>query len=329
MDWLRQFPIGQYVDAAEPGQGSWLRGLDPRLKLAWTVAFLVTPVLAGPIWRLSLVALLLLLTVLSGLPLRVWRRTLPLLLALALLVGALTALLPAGNAPRSSLQRPPEELRLDAPPGATAAAATSPEQRAAAGGPPAERSGLPWELLRWGPLRIGPVALGPLVITRRSAELAINGATLLVTLIHSANLLLLTTTPEELAWAISWWLAPLSRFGLPMERLGFTLLLALRFLPLVQEELQNLLRAVAIRALNLRELGWKGGLSLALAVGERLLANLLLRSEQGAEALLARGGRWLPPDLLHRGEAGSKRATLAAWLGLALLLGLRWRFGVR
>ena len=92
MDWLRQIPIGQYVD----GTGSWLRDLDPRLKLAWTLAFLLTPILAGPWWRLALVGLLLLITALSGLPWRIWRRTLPLLLALSLLVGVLATLLPAG-----------------------------------------------------------------------------------------------------------------------------------------------------------------------------------------------------------------------------------------
>ena len=42
--------------------------------------------------------------------------------------------------------------------------------------------------------------LGPLVITRRSAELGLNSATLLFTVIHSANLLLLTTPPEALVW---------------------------------------------------------------------------------------------------------------------------------
>jgi len=322
MDWLRQLPIGQYVDTGGPGGGSWLRGLDPRLKLAWTVAFLVTPILAGPAWRLGLVGLLLLVTLVSGLPLRIWRSTLPLLLGLALLVGSLTALLPAGSMPRATLQRPPTELRLE-PPSPKAPPAATTDTPA----PPPERAGESWELLRWGPVQLGPFPFGPFVVTRRSAELGLNGATLLVTLIHSANLLLLTTTPEELAWAISWWLRPLGRLGLPMERLGFTLLLALRFLPLVQEELQNLLRSIATRAVNLKALGWKAGLGLVLAVGERLLANILLRSEQGAEALMARGGRWIPPDALHRAEGGSRLATWAGWLGLALLLGLRWRIG--
>ncbi len=308
MDWLKQLPIGQYVD----GDSGWLRRVDARLKLAWTLAFLITPILAGPVWRLALVGALLLITALCGLPWRLWRRNLPLLLALSLLVGLLSALLPAGGAGSAQLSRDPAELRLaPAPPGA----------------PPVERSGEPWEVLRWGPVQLGPLPLGPLVINRRSAELGLNSATLLFTLIHSANLLLLTTPPEELVWALSWGLTPLGRLGLPVERLGFILLLALRFLPLVQEELQNLLRAIATRALNLRRLGWKGVLGLGLAVAERLLANVLLRAEQGADALVARGGRWVPPQQLRLKVPVARRLNLMACLLLLLLLGLRWQYG--
>jgi energy-coupling factor transport system permease protein len=316
VDLLRQMPIGQFV-AADPeggagGGSSWLRGLDPRLKLAWTVLFLVTPILAGPIWRLSLVGLLLLITAVSGLPWRLWRRSLPLLLGLSLLVGGLAALLPAGSVAQAPLQRPPAEVRL---------------QGGSPLDPPAERAGLAWEVVHWGPVQLGPVPLGPLVISRRSAELGLNGATLLFTLVHSANLLLLSTPPEELVWSFSWLLAPLARLGWPVERLGFTLLLALRFLPLVQEELQNLLRAVATRAVNLRRLGWRASLGLVLVLGERLLANLLLRAEQGAEALLARGGTWLPPDQLHRLAPPRWISNGVAGVGLVILLGLRWKVG--
>ncbi|MFZ9462991.1 MAG: energy-coupling factor transporter transmembrane component T family protein [Vulcanococcus sp.] len=300
MDWLRQIPIGQYVD----GTGSWLRDLDPRLKLAWTLAFLLTPILAGPWWRLALVGLLLLITAASGLPWRLWRRSLPLLFALALLAGLLATLLPAGDVARGQLNRPPQELRL---------------------GPQPQT--LRWELLRWGPVSLGPVPLGPLLVTRRSAELGLNTATLLVTVIHGANLLLLSTPPEELVWGLSWCLGPLAPLGVPVERLGFTLLLALRFLPLVQEEFQNLLRSVATRSVNLRRLGWQASLGLVLAVGERLLANVLLRAEQGAEALVARGGRWIAPQRLLR--TGVRRPGLqwSAALALALMLGLRWGYG--
>ena len=51
MDWLRKIPIGQYV----AGRSGWLRKLDPRLKFSWVVMFLLSPVLAGPLWRIGLV----------------------------------------------------------------------------------------------------------------------------------------------------------------------------------------------------------------------------------------------------------------------------------
>ena len=130
-------------------------------------------------------------------------------------------------------------------------------------------------------------------------------------------------------WALSWCLQPLAPLGVPVERLGFTLLLALRFLPLVQEEFQNLLRSLATRSVNLRQLGWQAGLGLLLALGERLLANVLLRAEQGAESLLARGGRLIPPAQLQRRPVQARGLQLLAGLGLLLLLGLRWKYGAR
>ncbi len=64
-----------------------------------------------------------------------------------------------------------------------------------------------------------------------------------------------------------------------------------------------------------------------LAVGERLLANVLLRAEQGAEALMARGGHWLPPDRLHQPRPASGAAGYLAGAALLTLLLLRWRLG--
>jgi energy-coupling factor transport system permease protein len=272
----------------------------------------MTPVLAGPIWRFALVALLLLVTLCSGLAVRLWWRSVLFLAALSLLVGAVACFMPTESVPSQTLLRPPSELRLaPGPPGAS----------------PPERAGRPWEVLRLGSWSAGPFSLGPFVITRRSAELGVNSATLIFTLIHSANLLLITTAPEALVWGMSWWLRPLAAMGWPMERLGFTLLLSLRFLPLVQEELQNLLRSLATRAVSLKQLGWRAAGALVLALGERLLANVLLRSEQGALALLARGGRWLPPDQLHEVPVGPRLSTAIGAVGLLALLALRWSFG--
>ena len=290
MDWLRQIPMGQYVD----GREGWLRRLDPRLKLAWSLVFLLTPVLAGPVWRLGLVVALLVLTLVSGLPRRIWWRSLLLLTLLSLAVGTLSMLLPAADPPATLALRSPQEL------------------------PDAALQGPSWVLFE----------LGPLMVDRASLLLGLRTSTLIFTVIHSVNLVLISTSPEDLVWALSWCLAPLRRLGLPVERLGFQLLLALRFLPLVQEELQNLLRSLASRAVNLRRLGFKASFGLLLAVGERLLANILLRAEQGADALLARGGKVLGPSRFRLAEQqAAPMLNGLAVLALLSVLGLRTRYG--
>lgn len=300
MDWLRQIPMGQYVD----GRGGWLRRLDPRLKLAWSLVFLLTPVLAGPIWRVGLVLSLLLLTVFSGLPVKLWWRTLVLLSLLAVSVGALAMLLPAVDPPATLALRSPTEL------------------------PGLSVEGPSWDLLRLGPLKLGPLSLGPLVIDRASALLGLRTGTLIFTVIHSVNLVLITTTPEDLVWALSWCLTPLKRCGLPVDRFGFQLLLALRFLPLVQEELQNLLRALISRAVSLRRLGFKAAFGLVLSVGERLLANILLRAEQGADALIARGGQVLGAEAFRLSQRRPAAIlNLVAAIALLCVIGMRSKFG--
>ena len=105
------------------------------------------------------------------------------------------------------------------------------------------------------------------MIDRASALLGLRTSTLVFTVIHSVNLVLITTAPENLVWALSWMLSPLRLLGVPVTRLSFQLLLALRFLPLVQEELQNLLRSLVSRAVSLRKLGFKAAFGLLLSVG--------------------------------------------------------------
>ena len=175
MDWLRQVPMGQYVD----GSTGWLRRLDPRLKLAWSLVFLLTPVLAGPLWRVGLVGALVLITFGSGLARSLWWRSVLLLTALAVVVGLLSMFLPAVDPPAAFPLRNPAEL------------------------PGLETEGPSWDLLRLGPLQLGGLQLGPLVVGRASALLGLRTSTLIFTVIHSVNLMLITTPPEDLVWALS------------------------------------------------------------------------------------------------------------------------------
>ena len=271
MDWLQKIPIGQYVS----GKSSWLRSIDPRVKLSWILSFLLTPILANSIWRISTSFVLLIITFLSFLPPRIWWRSLVFLLVFSLFIGSLSIVLPASESSFELTIRAPDEI-----PGAIVLTRS-------------------WEIFRLGPFDFGGISLGPLIVDRRSAELGIKTSTLIFTVIHSVNLMLITTPPEDLVWAIRWFFAPLTLLGFPSEKLSFQLLLALRFLPLVQEELQNLFRSIGVRAIDFRKLGFKSTLGLFISLGERLLSNILLRAEQGSDSLMSREGLWLSSEQLR------------------------------
>tara|TARA_Y100001968_G_scaffold332075_1_gene388930 strand:- start:1207 stop:2118 length:912 start_codon:yes stop_codon:yes gene_type:complete len=296
MDWLRNLPIGQYV----ADESSWLRRIDPRLKISWVLFFLLTPVLASPEWRLWLVAGLFLITFASGLHYRVWFRSICFLLILCCLVGLLAMILPASEPTASLNVRNPAEL------------------------PNAYVLGNSWNFLKLGPVKFFNTFLGPLIVDRRSAELGLKTSTLIFTVVHSVNLMLITSTPEDLVWALRWFLNPLTLLRLPIDRISFQLLLALRFIPLVQEEFQNLLRSVSTRAVNFKKLGFKASFALVLSVGERLLSNILLRAEQGADALVSRNGALLPPHYFKPKSGITKFSTVNivtfSFLVIALIL---------
>jgi len=271
MNWLKQIPIGQYVS----GKSSWLRVIDPRIKISWILLFLLTPIWANSIWRIATACVLLFITFFSLLPLRIWWRSLVILFALSLIVGFLSIVLPASEVSSELTIRAPNEI-----PGAIVLTRS-------------------WEIFRLGPFDFAGMSLGPLIVDRRSAELGIKTSTLIFTVIHSVNLMLITTPPEDLVWAIRWFFAPLSLLGVPLEKFSFQLLLALRFLPLVQEELQNLFRSIGVRAIDFKKLGLKASLGLFVSLGERLLSNILLRAEQAADSLMLREGFWLSSEKLR------------------------------
>ena len=63
----------------------------------------------------------------------------------------------------------------------------------------------------------------------------------------------------------------------------------MRFIPLVQEELQNIIKSVSVRSINYRNLGLKKTFILGLSLVERIFLNILLRIEQGSDSLLSKG----------------------------------------
>ncbi len=279
MDLLKSLPIGLYLEKPF----TWLHKLDPRVKLAWLLSFLLAPILSNPEWRLILVGLLIILTLIANIPLRVWKQQMGWLLILTLLIFIITTLSPDGLAVSSQPRLPVSDLSLPQP--------------------------------TWYNYIL--VDKGRLFITRRSLELGIRISTLIFILIYSTNLYLLTTAPEEITAGLEDLLSPLRRFKIPITEILLTLTLSLRFISLVLEEVQNLIRSIRTRAINWKKLGIKRSLQVWLVVVEKLLENLLMRAEEIAIAMEIRG--FISPNK-HQVQWHQLRLIKGDWLALGMLI---------
>ena len=261
MNILTKFPLGQYLE----GNKSWLRIIDSRLKLIILLIFLITPIWAGPFWRISLVICLIFITFISFLPLRAWWRSVSFLFLISLFIGLLSIFATSNLSPLEISLRDPNELRV------------------------LFSENITWNIIQIPLFKLGFINLGPYSISRKAFELGIKTSTLIFTVVHSVNLVLLTTLKEEIVWAISWFMYPLRKFNIPVDRLLFQLLLSMRFIPLVQEEFQNILKSFSVRSINFRTLGFKKTFNVLLSLIERIFLNILLRIDQGSESLLSKG----------------------------------------
>ncbi|MEC4813708.1 MAG: energy-coupling factor transporter transmembrane protein EcfT [Scytonema sp. PMC 1069.18] len=305
MDLLRSLPLGLYLEQPQ----TWLHRLDPRVKFIWLMSFLTTYLFANNLWRVLLVVLLILVTFISWIPQRVWQQQMGWLLTLCFFVLVILAISPDGYAisyyPRLPAQEQTNQKVSIATPTATPST-VSPL-------PVGKKQDYRYVLFDQGPVRI----------TRRSLDLAISVSAMVFTLIYSANLYLLTTAPEEITAAIESLMQPLRRLNVPVTEVTLTLTLSLRFIPLVLEEIQNLIRSIMTRAINWKKLGLKGAVKVWMMVAEKLLENLLLRAEQMANAMMVRG--FTSPNQ-HQVRWHDLRLRRRDWLAIALLI-LFW--GVR
>ncbi|MEH2180864.1 energy-coupling factor transporter transmembrane component T family protein [Nostoc sp.] len=305
MDLLRSLPLGLYLEQPQ----TWLHKIDPRVKFAWLMSFLTSYVLANNNWRVLLVVILIIATLIAKIPRRVWQQQMGWLLMLSFFVLAIAALSPDGLGVDYQSRLPANEQIL------TQQAFSNDLVQE----PAVEKKKYSYVLFHKGPVKV----------SRYSLSLAVRLSTLIFTVIYSTNLYLLTTAPEEITSGIESLMQPLRRFKLPVTEIALTLTLSLRFIPLVLEEVQNLYRSVMTRAINWKKLGLKGAFKVWMTVAERLLENLLLRADQMANAMMVRGFT-SPND--HRVQWHDLRLKGRDWLAIATLIlfwGIRLAIGTQ
>ena len=266
MDILRSLPIGLYLEQPI----TWLHRLDPRIKLFGLLTVLLSPIQANAFWRIAIAVLLIILTFAAKIPMRIWKQQMGILLLLAFMTLAIATISPDGFNTTVQPRRPLPEVSVSADKPIIAPPLTSKLPQ------PNSYSYVIWKA-------------GNITVTRRSVDLGMRVCTLIFTYLYAPTLFLLVTAPEEITAAIASICSPLKFLKIPVVEIVLTLTLALRFVPLVLEEVQNLARAMRTRSINWKKLGFKRTSQIWLILAERLIDNLFIRAEQTANAMQVRG----------------------------------------
>ncbi|XP_066308315.1 LOW QUALITY PROTEIN: protein ABCI12, chloroplastic-like [Miscanthus floridulus] len=255
-------PICQFVDRPR----TFLHSVDPRVKLVWLLALVVLPARSNIYMRFGLVVFLALLSMWI-LPKHVWKDQLG---RVALLSGFLFIMLGFGadGAPSLVQTRTPPPSVVGIP------------------NIPCSTSGYSYTILK----------LGPLQFTRKGLSVASTSASLSFAIFQSASLCLTTTTPEQLASALWWFMIPLKHIGVPVPEIILTLLLSLRFINLVFDEVRNSALAIVARRINWKKLTAMETIDIFFNYVRRIFKNIFDHAEQISKAMVARGFRGNPSN---------------------------------
>uniref|UniRef100_A0A0D6QTE0 Uncharacterized protein n=1 Tax=Araucaria cunninghamii TaxID=56994 RepID=A0A0D6QTE0_ARACU len=250
-------PLAQYI----PSPTTFLHSLDPRVKQAWLLALVVLPSRSHMVIRLGFVMFLAFLSMWT-LPRDIWQDQLPRMTLLSGILFITLALGTDGAPPLVQMRTPPPSM-LHIP-------------------------SLPPAL---GMYSYVVMKLGPLQITRKGLSLATTASCLSFTILQSASLCLTTTKPEQLAAALWWYMLPSAHIGAPVDEMVLTLLLSLRFISLVFDEVRNIALGIVARGIEWKNLTLLETLAILFGYLERIFGNLFHHAEQISQAMIARGFR--------------------------------------
>ncbi|CAN0856200.1 Protein ABCI12, chloroplastic [Linum grandiflorum] len=250
-------PIAQYISSPT----TFLHSVDPRIKLTWLLALVVLPARSHIVMRFGLVAYLAALSI-CVLPRNVWMDQLG---RVSLLSGILFLMLGFGSDSVPSL------VQLRTPPPSVTGLPN-----------------LPHSLRGYSYLIF---KLGPLQFTRKGLSVASTAACLTFTIFQSASLCLATTTPEQLASALRWFMLPLRHVGVPVAEMTLTLMLSLRFINLVFDEVRNVALGIVSRRINWKLLTVMETIDVLASYIRRIFKNIFSHADQISQAMIVRGFR--------------------------------------
>jgi energy-coupling factor transport system permease protein len=131
--------------------------------------------------------------------------------------------------------------------------------------------------------------IGPLPITYSGVWALVSFTVVLLTLYAFSLLLTMTTSPVALIEGLSMLLAPLRRLKLPVDDFALMTLIALRFIPTLLEEVDQLIKAQTARGADLTHGTLRERVQSLTLLFVPLMQGILRRASELATALEARG----------------------------------------
>jgi energy-coupling factor transport system permease protein len=176
------------------------------------------------------------------------------------------------------------------------------------------------------------IALGPLTITYEGVEAGAFLAVRLFLLLVSGMALTLTTPPVSLTDALEWGLRPLGRIRVPTAEIALMMTIALRFIPTLLRELDDILKAQRARGVDLAVRDPVRLVQALLPIMVPLFVLSFRRADDLAVAMTSRGyrggqGRTRYRELRFDRLDAVAALLLAAWLMVALTAGRFWSVG--
>ena len=159
-------------------------------------------------------------------------------------------------------------------------------------------------------------SLGPLVITWTALWLGLRLMVVFLALYALALLLTITTSPVALIEGLTLLLGPLRRLRLPVDAFALMALLALRFIPTLADEIEQLVKAQLARGADFTHGPLRERSNSIVALLVPVYQGALRRAADLADALDARGYTTTEaPTVLHE-----RPLALADYLTLALVV---------
>lgn len=111
----------------------------------------------------------------------------------------------------------------------------------------------------------------------------------LVLAVWVSTLTTLTTSPLDMVWALEWYLKPLKYMNVPTDEIALAVMLAIRFIPLLFEETDRIIKAQKARGVDLESGGMVRKVRSLIPVLVPLLHSVFRRADDLAIALTLRG----------------------------------------